>query len=100
MRNQCRTFYSLYWEYELKILRVSVKLYYLGIYFTEKHASGDLHDLQFCWDCNISMVFPTLVLNAAKIIDYSEKYFKQKLRGILAFSSNFVQIFSKFQFQL
>ncbi len=47
MRNQCGMFYSLYREYELKILRVSVKLAYLGIYFTEKHASGDLCDLQY-----------------------------------------------------
>ncbi len=31
-------FYSLYWEYELKILLVSVKLAYLGNYFTKKHA--------------------------------------------------------------
>ncbi len=38
MRNQCGMFYSLYQEYELKILRVSVKLAYLDIYFTEKHA--------------------------------------------------------------
>ncbi len=38
MRGQCGMFYSLYWEYELKILRISVKLDYLGIYFTEKHA--------------------------------------------------------------
>ncbi len=38
MRNQCGMFYSLYWVYELKILRISVKLAYLGIYYTEKHA--------------------------------------------------------------
>ncbi len=38
MRNKCGMFCSLYWEYELKILCLSVKLAYLGIYFTEKHA--------------------------------------------------------------
>ncbi len=38
MRNKCDMFYSLYWEYELKIFCVSVKLAYLGFYFTEKHA--------------------------------------------------------------
>ncbi len=37
MRNLCCMFYSLYREYELKILRISVKLAYLGIYLTEKH---------------------------------------------------------------
>ncbi len=37
---------------------------------------------QYCWDCNISIVFPTLGLNAAKIIDYIEKCFKRKLRRI------------------
>ncbi len=24
---------------------------------------GDLYDLQYCWDCNLSVVFPTLGLN-------------------------------------
>ncbi len=38
MCKQCGMFYSLYWEYELKVLHVSVKLAYLGIYFTKKHA--------------------------------------------------------------
>ncbi len=38
MRNQCGIFYSLYQENELKILRVTVNLAYLGFYFTEKHA--------------------------------------------------------------
>ncbi len=38
MRNLYGIFYSFYREYELKILRVSVKLAYLDIYFTEKHA--------------------------------------------------------------
>ncbi len=33
---------SLYREYELKILRISVELAYLGIYFTEKHAKRRL----------------------------------------------------------
>ncbi len=32
-------FFSLYWDYELKVLLVSVKLANLGNYFTEKHAS-------------------------------------------------------------
>ncbi len=84
MRNQCGMFYSLYQEYDLKILRVSVKLVYLGIYFTEKHARQrlDLRDLQYCRDWNISVVFPTLGLNAKKIIDYIEKGFKRKLRII------------------
>ncbi len=40
--NQWGMFYSLYWEYELKILLVSVKLAYLGSYFTEKHARRQL----------------------------------------------------------
>ncbi len=31
---------------------------------------GDLYDLQYCWDSNISVVFPTLGLHVAKIIDY------------------------------
>ncbi len=82
MRNQCGMLYSPYGDCELKILRVSVKLAYQGIYFTEEHASGDLHDVWFYWDCNISMVFPTLGLNAAKIIDYIEKCFKRKLHII------------------
>ncbi len=43
---------------------------------------GDLRDLQSYWDCNISVVFPTLRLNTAKIIDYIEKCFKQKLHRI------------------
>ncbi len=43
---------------------------------------GNLCDLQYRWDCNISVVFSTLGLNAAKIIDYIEKYFKRKLRRI------------------
>ncbi len=42
MRNQCDKFYSLHREYEFKILRVSVKLAYLGIYFTKKHARWQL----------------------------------------------------------
>ncbi len=42
MPNQCGVFYSLYRDYELKILRVNVKLAYLGIYFIGKHASVDL----------------------------------------------------------
>ncbi len=33
MRNQCGMFYSLYQEYELKILRVSVKLAYRGLFY-------------------------------------------------------------------
>ncbi len=36
MCNQCAMFYSLYREYELKILCVSVKLAYLGVYFERK----------------------------------------------------------------
>ncbi len=43
---------------------------------------GDLRDLRYRWNCNISVVFPTLGLNAAKIIDYIEKCFKQKLYRI------------------
>ncbi len=35
-------FYLLYWEYELKIVFVSIKLAYLGNYFTEKHARRQL----------------------------------------------------------
>ncbi len=63
----------------LKILQVNVKLACLGIYFTKNIQDSDLHDLQYCWDCKISVVFPTLGLDAAKIIDYIEKYFKRKL---------------------
>ncbi len=37
MRSQCGMFYPLYWDYEMKILCVSVELAYLGVYFTEKH---------------------------------------------------------------
>ncbi len=82
MRNQCGMLYSLYWEYELKILRVSVKLAYLSIYFTKKHAWWRLTWLTICWDCNISGFFRPLGLNTAKIIDYIEKCFKRKLRRI------------------
>ncbi len=82
MHNQFVMFYSLYQEYELKILCVSVKLADLGIYFIEKHAQWRLHDLQYYWGCNISVVFLTLGPNAAKIIDYVEKCFKRKLRKI------------------
>ncbi len=42
MCNQSGMFYSFYWEYELKILRVSVKMAYLGIYFTENYAKRRL----------------------------------------------------------
>ncbi len=38
MHNQFGMFYSLYWYYDSKILCVSVKLPYQGIYFTEKYA--------------------------------------------------------------
>ncbi len=41
-RDKCGMFYSLYWEYELKILLVSVKLAYMGKYFTENHARQQL----------------------------------------------------------
>ncbi len=37
MYNQCDIFHSLYRKYELKILRVSVKLAHMCIYFTEKY---------------------------------------------------------------
>ncbi len=40
--NQCGMFYSLYWEYELKVLLISVKLAYLGNYFIEKEARQQL----------------------------------------------------------
>ncbi len=40
--NQCGMFYSLYWEFKLKILLVTVKLAYLGNYFIEKHARWQL----------------------------------------------------------
>ncbi len=43
---------------------------------------GNFRDVQYCSDCNISLVFPTLGLNATKIIDYIEKCFKRKLRRI------------------
>ncbi len=52
---------------------------------------GDLCDLQYCWDCNISVVFPILGLNAAKIIDYIEKYFKRKLCRIKFPAKNSVE---------
>ncbi len=42
MRSQCGMFYSLYREYELTRLCVSVKLAYLSIYFTEKHTRRQL----------------------------------------------------------
>ncbi len=40
--NQCGIFYLLYRDCELKILCVGVKLAYLGVYFTEKHAKWRL----------------------------------------------------------
>ncbi len=43
MYYQCGMFYSLYREYEFKILRIIVKLAYLGIYFTEKRARRRLN---------------------------------------------------------
>ncbi len=91
VRNQCDKFYSLYQEYELKILHVGVKLAYLCIYFTETMQGGNLRHLRYCWDCNISVVFPTLGLNAAKIIDYIEKCFKWKLCGIKFPAKNSVE---------
>ncbi len=75
-------FYLLYWEYELKILLIRVKLAYLGNFLQKNMQGGNLRDLQYCWNRNISVVFPTLGLNAAKIIDYIEKCFKRKLRRI------------------
>ncbi len=52
---------------------------------------SDLHDLQYYWSCNISVVFPTLGLNVLKIIDYIEKCFKQKLRRIKFPAKNSVE---------
>ncbi len=75
MCNQCGICYSLYREYELKILRFSVKLAYQSI-LQKNMPGGDLHDLQYCRDGNVSVVFPTLGLNVAKIIDYIGKGFK------------------------
>ncbi len=50
------------------------------VFIVQKNMQGgDLYDLQYCWDCNISVVFPNLGLNAAKIIHYIEKRFKWKL---------------------
>ncbi len=91
MRNQSGIFFSLYREYELKILCVSVKLAYLGTYFQKNMQGGDLYDLQYCWDCNISVVFPTLGQTVAKMIDYIEKYFKRKLSKIKFPAKNLVE---------
>ncbi len=91
MRNQCGMFYSLYREDELKIILISVKLAYLGIYFAEKHARWWLVWLKYCWDCNFSVVIRALGLNAAKIIDYIEKCFKRKLRRIKFPAKNSVE---------
>ncbi len=52
---------------------------------------GDLCDLQYRWDCNISGFFSTLGLNAAKIIDYIKKYFKRKLRRVKFLAKNSVE---------
>ncbi len=54
---------------------------------------GDLHDLQYCWNCNILVVFPTLGLNAVKIIDYIQKCFEQKLRRIKFPAKNSVEAY-------
>ncbi len=52
---------------------------------------GDLRDLHYCWESNISVVFPTLGLNAANIIDYIEKCFKRRLRRIKFPAKNSVE---------
>ncbi len=73
------------------IMCVSIKLTYLGVYFIEKRTRRDLHDLQYGWDCNISVVFSTLRLNAAKIIDHIEKCCERKLRRIRFPAKNWVE---------
>ncbi len=76
MHNQCGVLYLLYRHYDLKILHVSVKLAYLGIYFTEKHARWRLTRLNSIVEVAISVVFPTLGVTVAKITDDIKKYFK------------------------
>ncbi len=45
MCNQYGMFYSFYWYYELKIIHVSVKRAYLGIYFIEKRTKRRLNSI-------------------------------------------------------
>ncbi len=52
---------------------------------------GDLRDLQYYWDCNISVVSQTLGLNVVKIIDYIEKCFNWKLHIIKFPAKNSVE---------
>ncbi len=79
---------SMNWKY---VLLVCVKQAYLGNILQKNMQDGNLCDLQYCWDCNISVVFPTLWLNATKIIDYIEKCFKRKLRQIKFPAKNSVE---------
>ncbi len=77
--NQRSIFYSLYWEYELKILHVTVKLAHLDIYFTEKLARRRLTWLTVLLRLQHFSCFSNF---RAKIIDYFENCFKQKLSKI------------------
>ncbi len=53
---------------------------------------GDLCDLQYCWDCNISMVFPTLGLNVAKIIDCIENASNENYAELDFLQKNSVEV--------
>ncbi len=90
MRNQRGIFYLLHWECELKILCINVKLAYLDIYFTEKHVRRR-HTWLVLLRLQHFSCFSNLALKAAKIIDYIEKCFKQKLRRIKFSAKNSVE---------
>ncbi len=80
--------FSLYREYELKILRVNVKLTYLGISFTEKHAGWRLMWLNNIVEIAIFQLFfqlkgstlqKLLIISKCTLNEsYVELYFPQK----------------------
>ncbi len=71
----------------------SVKLAYLGIYFTEKRTRWRLTRLTVLLRLQRFSCFPTLGLNTAKIIDYIEKCFKWKLCRIKFSAKNSVEAY-------
>ncbi len=90
--NQCGIFYSLSQEYELKILRVSVKLP-TWVFTLQKNMQGaGLTRLTVLWKLQHFNVFFNFRAEAAKMIDYIEKCFKRKLYRIRWSAKNSAEV--------